>query len=233
VLQAEHNLLVRLKSFPDAMNLRLIVDSQRQVSSQLAPFAGRIDPRAAERWTARAATYALVQKQLRNIGGRLGSGGSAVIEAANATARLEALPPDTIVEPRVLAGFQTLFDGLDHRIADIVEDGIDRGAFVDRIKVPRVGANTKRLIHPPEEKFIAVTRASDLEVVRTLREQLRPPPAATTASSPGSSPVTWCTTGDPSSLGGQAVRACRAGSLTSSSRVVATAWERVRTSSPR
>jgi hypothetical protein len=187
VLQAQHNLLVRLKSFPDAMNLRLIVDSQRQMSSQLAPFAGRIDPRVAERWTARATTYALIQQQLRNIGGRLGTGGSAVAEAANATARLGALPADTIVEPRVLAGFQTLFDGLDHRIADIVEDGIDHGAFVDRIKLPQLGASTKRLIHPPEEKFVPVSRTSDLEVVRTLRERLRPPPVATTSSSPGGS----------------------------------------------
>lgn len=187
VLQAEHNLLVRLKSFPDALNLRLIVDSQRQVSGQLAPIAGRIDPRVAERWTARAATYALVQQQLRNIGGRLGTGGSAVIEAANATARLGALPADTIVEPRVLAGFQTLFDRLDHRIADIVEDGIDRGAFAGRIKLPHIGATPKRLIHPPEEKFILVNRASDLDVVRTLRERLRPSPGPADPSAPGRS----------------------------------------------
>src|SRR5205823_3745098 len=83
-------------------------------------------------WVARGTTYAVIQQQLRNVGGRLGHGGPAVAEAANATARLRALKQDTIIEPRVQAGFQTLFDRIDQRIADIVEDGIDRGAFVER-----------------------------------------------------------------------------------------------------
>lgn len=48
-----------------------------------------------------------------------------------------------------------------------------------------------------------------------------------------SSPVTWCTTGDPSSLVSQAVMAWRAGSFTSLSVVVSTACDRARTSSPR
>jgi hypothetical protein len=43
VLQAEHNPLVRLESFPDAMNLRLIVDSQRLLSAGLVPYAERIE----------------------------------------------------------------------------------------------------------------------------------------------------------------------------------------------
>ncbi len=72
VLQAEHNLVVRLKFAPDATNLRLIVDSQRLLSRHLVPFAARVDDGLAERWEARAATYATIQRQLRDIGGRLG-----------------------------------------------------------------------------------------------------------------------------------------------------------------
>lgn len=187
VLQAEHNLLVHLRPFPNAPNLRLIVDTQRQVSDSLAPLAERINGDFAARWVARGTTYAVIQQQLRNIGGRLGHGGPAVSEAANATARLRALKPDTIVEPRVLAGFQTLFDRIDHRIADIVEDGIDRGAFVERIKIPRLGSDAMRMIVPTEEKFVPVTRASDLDVVRTLRERLRPLPPGAAPASPGRS----------------------------------------------
>jgi hypothetical protein len=187
VLQAEHNLLVHLRSFPNAMNLRLIVDSQRQVSNSLAQMAERINGEYAARWIARGTTYAVIQQQLRNIGGRLGHGGPAVAEAANATSRLRALKPDTIIEPRVLAGFKTLFDRIDHRIADIVEDGIDRGAFVERIKIPSLGTDAKHLIVPTEEKLIPVTRASDLDVVQTLRERLRPPPPHSGPASPGRS----------------------------------------------
>jgi hypothetical protein len=187
VLQAEHNLLVQLRSFPTATNLRLIVDSQRQLAERLAPLAERINDEYAARWVARGTTYALIQQQLRNIGGRLGHGGQAVGEAANATARLRALKPDTIIEPRVLAGFQTLFDRIDNRIADIVEDGIDRGAFVERITIPRLATDPKHLIVPTEQKFIPVTRASDLDVVKTLRERLRPPPPEADPPSPGRS----------------------------------------------
>lgn len=187
VLQAEHNLLVHLRSFPNATNLRLIVDSQRQISNSLAPLAERINADFAARWIARGTTYAVIQQQLRNVGGRLGHGGPAVAEAANATARLRAVKPHTIIEPRVLAGFQTLFDRIDTRIADIVEEGVDRGAFVERIKVPKVGADTKRLIFPIEEKFVPVSRSSDLEVVKTLRARLRPQPANHEQASPGRS----------------------------------------------
>jgi hypothetical protein len=187
VLQAEHNLLVHLRSFPNAPNLRLIVDSQRQISTVLAPLAERINGEYAARWVARGTTYAVIQQQLRNIGGRLGHGGPAVGEAANVTARLRALKPDTIIEPRVLAGFQMLFDRIDNRIADIVEDGIDRDAFVERIKIPRLGTGAKHLTVPIEEKFVAVTRASDLDVVRTLRERLRPPPPNAGPAAPGRS----------------------------------------------
>jgi hypothetical protein len=116
VLQAEHNLVVRLKSFPNAVNLRLVVDSQRLLSSQLAPFASRVDKRLADRWEARASTYSLIQQQLRDLGGRLGKGELAAAEAANAVSRLRVVPSASIVDPRVLSGFQVLFNKLDTRI---------------------------------------------------------------------------------------------------------------------
>ncbi|QMW67915.1 hypothetical protein H4N58_08735 [Mumia sp. ZJ1417] len=47
VLQAEHNLVIRMRSTPSAINLRLVVDSQRLRSHHLTPFAARIDPRLA------------------------------------------------------------------------------------------------------------------------------------------------------------------------------------------
>jgi hypothetical protein len=176
VLQAEHNLSVRLKSSPNATNLRLIVDSQRLLSDRLAPLAARIDDGLAQRCEARAATYSRIQRQLRDIGGRLGEGGLAAAEGANAVARLAAIPPGTIIEPRVLSGFQTLFDKIDSRIADIVESGIERGAFVKRVTVPRLVTGTGQLVQPVRERYLPVTRPSDLDVVQTVRNELRPRP---------------------------------------------------------
>lgn len=181
VLQAQHNLAIRMMSAPNATNLRLVVDSQRLVSAHLAPYAARIDERLAGRWKERAETYSVVQRELREIGGLLGKGGLAVAEGANAVARLKALPHDTIVEPRVLSGFQLLFNRLDDRIADVIEDGVEHGAFFKRVTLPRlVGGG--QLVRPVRERFVPVTSATELAVVKTVRERLRPkdePPTAT------------------------------------------------------
>lgn len=186
ILQAEHHLLVRLACFPDAMNLRLVVDSQRLLSAGLVPYAERIDPDLARRWSARAETYSRIQRDLRNIGGRLGNGKAAAGEAANAVSRLKALPHATVVEPRMAGGFQTLFRRLDSRITEILESGVERGAFVQRVTVARLGSGDGRLVHPVHERFVPVARAGDLEVIRTAREQLRPPEEPS-VSSPGTS----------------------------------------------
>lgn len=182
VLQAEHNLVVRLASFPDAMNLRLVVDSQRLLSAGLVPYAQRIDPDLAGQWAARAETYSRIQRALRNIGGRLGNGTAAAGEAANAVSRLKALRPDTVIEPRMLGGFQTLFRRVDSRITDILESGVERGAFVQRVTVPRLVSGEGRLVHPVRERFVPVARAADLDVIRTAREHLRPPEEPTVSS---------------------------------------------------
>jgi hypothetical protein len=186
VLQAEHNLVVRLKSFPNPMNLRRIVDSQKLLSQYLAPYAARFDETLAERWTERSATYALIQQQLRDIGGRIGRGEVAAAEGANAVSRLRALPGDAIVEPRILAGFELLFHRLDRRVAAVIEDGVSRAVFVQRVTVPRVAAGTGQLVQPIRERFMPVTSAADLDVVRTVRARLRVPAQETTRG-PGAS----------------------------------------------
>lgn len=174
VLQAEHNLIVRMKSFPNATNLRYIIDSQRLLSRRLVPFAARIDPRLAEVWSDRADTYAELQRQFRRIGGRLGKGGYAAAEGANAVSRIKALPTDTVVEPRVLGGFQLLFNKLDRRIADVIEDGIDRCALLQRVTLPRVVEDSGGLVAPVRERFMPVNRAANPELMETIRGRLRP-----------------------------------------------------------
>jgi len=186
VLQAEHNLVVRMRSFPNATNLRYVVDSQRLLSRHLVPFAERIDPRLAARWAERAGTYALLQQQLRRIGGHIGKGGYAAAEGANAISRLRALPADTIVEPRVLSGFQLLFDRLDHRIADVIEDGIDRRAFFQRVTVPQLVGDSGDLVAPLQERFVPVDRTANPELIATVRGRLRPRSSSVVAT-PGAS----------------------------------------------
>src|SRR5439155_16916499 len=140
----------------------------------LIPYAHRVDPDLAEQWRARVATYAQIQRELRNVGGRLGNGAAATAEAANAVSRMKALPADAVIEPRMLGGFSTLFRQLDSRITDLLEIGVERSAFVQRVTVPRLVSSGGHLVHPVRERFVQVARATDLQVIRTAREQLRP-----------------------------------------------------------
>lgn len=178
VLQAQHNLVVRMSALPSATHLRLVVDSQRLLSARLTPFAARIDDRLAARWAERAETYTLMQKQLRDIGGVLGSGAAAALEGANAVARVRAMAPTSIVEPRVLAGFQVLFNQIDQRIADVINEGLQRGHYVERVKLSHLEIGPGHMVTPVSERFEPTRPVSELEVVRTANERLRPPAAA-------------------------------------------------------
>lgn len=188
VLQAEHNLVIRMKTIPNATNLRMVVDSQRLLSVHLAPFAARIDENLATRWNERAKTYVQIQQELRGIGGLLGKGELAVAEGANAVARLKTLPEATIVEPRVLTGFQLLFNRIDTRIADVIEDGVAQGAYFRRVTLPRLVNGEGHLVRPVRERFVPITAATDIAVIKTVRDQLRPRQSLPSAG-PGSSRV--------------------------------------------
>ena len=148
VLQAEHNLVVRMQAFPSVMSLRLVVDSQRLLSGRLAELAQPVEPALQQKWLAREKTYAALQQELRDIGGRIGSGGLAAAEGASAVSRLKAIPSSPQVDPRVLHGFDQLFTQLDARVADLIEDGIRRKVYLARVQVPRIDGNSGRLVAP-------------------------------------------------------------------------------------
>src|SRR3954470_5805979 len=176
VLQAEHNLVIRMRSFPSAMNLRLVVDSQRLVSGQLASLVKKVEPTLHEAWTVRERTYVDLQHELRNVGGRIGTGGLAAAEGANAVSRLRAIRIDDGVDPRTLHGFTTLFAALDDRMADILEDGIKRKGYFVRVKVPPVENPSGELVAPPRERHLPLLEVEHTPIVRLARDRLRPIP---------------------------------------------------------
>lgn len=176
VLQAEQNLLVSMQSFPSAMNLRLVVDSQRLLSGGLAKLAEKIDPDLQHAWLSREQTYLELQHELREVGGRVGTGGLAVTEGANAVSRLKTIRPDAAFDLRVLHAFTTIFTKLDTRIADIIETGIKRNAYFTRVKMPRVVENSGQMVAPPRERHIPLTQADHTAIVELVRDRLRPTP---------------------------------------------------------
>ncbi|QYJ04515.1 hypothetical protein KUV85_02220 [Nocardioides panacisoli] len=176
VLQAEHNLVIRMQSFPNAMNLRLVIDSQRLLSSDLAKLAKGTDPELQQQWHTRERTYADLQRELRNVGGRLGKGGLAVAEGANAIGRLKEIRPDSDLDPRMLHAFTTLFHRLDDRIADVIETGIDRHAYFARVKLPRLDEHSGAMVAPIRTRFIPLAEADHRAIIDLVRDRLRPPP---------------------------------------------------------
>ncbi len=182
VLQAEHNLTVRMQAFPSAMNLRLVVDSQRLLSGGLATRVQKIEPALHGAWRDREQTYNDLQRELRDIGGTVGVGGLAVAEGANAWNRLKALPPDAQLDPRIVHSFTNLFAKLDERIADVVEEGMQRKAYSVRVKVPGTVTNIGQAITRVQERFVPPAQADHSAIVGLVRDRLRPPPEPPTAS---------------------------------------------------
>lgn len=172
VLQAEHNVLAGLNSFPHALRLRLVVDSQRVLSVRLSPIVRRTDPAQVPFWDERAGTYAEVQRQLRDVGGIRGGGERAAVEAANVVARLRPIDASTVIEPRTLAAFRMLAQRIDDRIAAVVEEGFERGDFVERVTLPRLDATSGNLVHPVRARYRPVLDADSLPLVQTVRQRL-------------------------------------------------------------
>ena len=181
VLQAEHNLVIRMQAFPSAMNLRLVVDGQRLLSSGLAQIASTHDPALAETWREREQTYIALKQELRNAGGKLGVGSLAVTQAANAVSRLKTVRPSE-VDPRALHAFTTLFTKLDARIADVIDTGIKRQAYFARVTFPRIVEGSGQVVAPARERYIPLAEADHAAIVRIANDRLRPPPEPKTAA---------------------------------------------------
>jgi hypothetical protein len=170
-----------MHAFAHAMNLRLVVDSQRLLSGGLATRVEKIAPALGEAWRDREQAYTDLQRELRNIGGNVGVGGLAVAEGANAWNRLRALPPDAQLDPRIVHAFTTIFTTLDARIADVVEEGIQRHSYFLRVKVPGIETNNGQIVARVQERFIPPAEADHAAIVGLVRDRLRPPHEPATA----------------------------------------------------
>lgn len=175
VLQAEHNLVIRLRTFPSALNLRLVVDSQRLLSGMLARLAQPVEPALHDTWLEREQTYIALQQELRNVAGRIGHGGLAAAEGANAVSRLKVMAPGTELDLRVLHGLDQLFHRLDSRVADVVEEGVRRNAYVARVSAQRLANDPSQMIVRSAERYVPLPEADHRTVIGLVRTRLRPP----------------------------------------------------------
>jgi hypothetical protein len=177
VIQAQHNTLVHLTRVPNALNFKRLLDSQRELSDLLATRTTEATaPEASARWVKRETTYANLRREARNLDGRIGAGGAAVAEAANAISRLRRLPKDTQLSQRARRDLTTLCNGIDQRLAELFERGARERLYFVSAKVPYIVANDGQITHRLRERFMPITSPVQTDLIRMVREDLRPPP---------------------------------------------------------
>jgi len=174
VLQAVHNSLVHLGRFPDALNLRRVLDGQRILSHDAGRLASNVAPELSERWLEREKAYKRLVDETRNVGGLIGSGGPAAAEAANAVGRLRHIHGRDIDSSESLRDLDRLFTRTDARVAAIIEQGVaDRLYFVS-VKVPRVVDGTGKLVSPVRERYVPINSPVQTDLLAITRHELRP-----------------------------------------------------------
>jgi hypothetical protein len=176
VLQAQHNLLIHLIKFPDAQSLRVVMDSQRIVSREVAHRLTEHDPDLAARWERRAETYGRLVHQTRDIGGLYGNGGPAAGQGSVAAARMQKLPTEGLADLSQLRRLERISAGIDERICTAVQHGIRERLYFQRVLVPGMNRENGELIKVQRSTWPPVTGPVQNELLDTVRHDLRPTP---------------------------------------------------------
>ena len=179
ILQGEHNLLVHLKHFPDAHNMRLILDSQRILSHEVATRVGTTLPALADKWDTRAETFTALLHQTRNIRGLLGDGGPAAAQGALVTARAQRLTHVNPDHGTTLLQLDRLFNRVDNRLTEVIEHGISKRLYFLRVKLPRVTDQSVGLVRQQRVRYAPINTAIQSDLTGIVRTRLRPPPTQT------------------------------------------------------
>ena len=168
-------MLVHLSSFPNALSLRRVMDGQRILSHEAARRAPNVAPDLIEKWLEREQTYKRLIDETRDVAGLVGSGGSAVAEAANTVSRLRHLHVDEVTSAEPLRDLDKLFTRTDARVAAIIEQGVaDRLYFVSA-KLPRIVDSSGELVSHVRERYVPIMAPINTELLVIARHELRPP----------------------------------------------------------
>jgi hypothetical protein len=175
-VQAQHNLLVELGRFPNALNLRRVLHSQAQVSREAAKHAATTAPDLVERFRSRAMLYKELVRVSRDVGGLIGGGAQAVVESQNAASRLHRahVPPASAREP--IHDLHRLMMRTDARIAGTVERGCNENLYFTLVSYPRLMDQHVNGLHPARQRWTPVTSHVQTPLLGLVREHLRPPP---------------------------------------------------------
>ncbi|MGK2876907.1 MAG: hypothetical protein ACSLEW_14940 [Nocardioides sp.] len=174
VIQAVRNTLVSLQAFPDAHTLRLVLDSQRVLSHELATRVptSDLDLDLGERWTHRRDLYRRLIQHTRDLDGILGTSHAAG-SASLAATRAQNLDHRHISDAQA-ERLRHLLGRIDDQIGRIIEHGARHRLYAQRLQTLDLDQHPNRMIQRPTSQFVPITTTLDGTLLHTIREELRP-----------------------------------------------------------
>ena len=176
VLQAQHNLLIHLGTFPTAQNLRVVLDSQRIVSREAARRLELVDSTLAADWEQRGETYGRLVRETRDLGGVVGNGAPAAGQGSVAAVRMEKLDRGGLSDTPQVRRLQRISAGIDERVCNVIEHGIAQRLYFQRINMPGLNDHNGELVRTARQKFVPITSPVQTELLAIARSDLRPTP---------------------------------------------------------
>lgn len=171
VLQSQHNVAVDLADhFPNSLNLRRVINFQRELSELLA---ARFD--GDQKWSDRAATLKVLERETRDLGGQIGSGSVSAGESASAAGRLSRLPNDQFFTRGQQQRLGRLAEQIDSLLASAIVHGASERLYFIRTALPRLDGRADHLVHGVRHTYVPVERAKLSQLLETAKTQLRPP----------------------------------------------------------
>lgn len=180
VLQAAHNTMIGLTTFPNAHNLRLVLDSQRVLSGEAAHRVRTVAPTLADKWLAREQTYTTLLHRSRDLGGLLGRGGLAAAEGANSVSRLRRLRRDEFNATKPLRQIDRVLTQIDARVSDVIEHGTNERLYYFRVRLPRVVDQSGGPSKPVRERYVPISTSVQNDLLAVVRTRLQPHPERAT-----------------------------------------------------
>jgi hypothetical protein len=181
VVQAQHNLLVALSAFPDALNLRRILRTQARAAHEAGRHAASAAPDLVARFLDREQTYQLLQRNSRDLGGLVGDGGVAAAESHSVQARLRRTPVGDPEAGPALRQLARYFAGTDARLASTLEYGLAEKLYFVSVESPRPSDEETEFIQQ-RLRWLPVTSPVQTDLLPLARGRLRPCPAPQAAA---------------------------------------------------
>jgi hypothetical protein len=176
VIQTEQNLLIHLTRFPNARGLRLVIDSQRVLSQELGVRVREDFPTISNRWASRAATYTSLAQECRNVAGLLGDGRKASADGSILLSRLRKVPSSQPLAPEQANSLVRLFNRIDARVGEIIEEGITERLYYLRVSVPRLSDDATGMVRRVRQRYVPISSQVQTDLLRLARDELRPAP---------------------------------------------------------